>query len=199
MVPEAENAVLIVEDDEATAELERLTLSRSGLRVRTVSRVNDAIDLLRREAFSAVLLDYQLPDGDPWLVLEEAQARVPRIPVIIVTAMGNERVAAEAIHRGVAEYVPKTHSFWDQLPGVVQRVSRLAQAEEDLQRRDDLFRLISENTSDWIALMDLDGSYKYVSPASRHMFGQDPEELIGRRAMEFVHSDDCAEIERILA
>ena len=198
-VPEAENAVLIVEDDEATAELERLTLSRSGLRVRTVSRVNDAIDLLRRQAFSAVLLDYQLPDGDPWLVLQEAQARVPRIPVIIVTAMGNERVAAEAIHRGVAEYVPKTHSFWDQLPGVVQRVARLAQAEEDLQRRDELFRLISENTSDWIVLMDLDGSYKYVSPASRHMFGQDPEELIGHRTLEFVHPDDCSEVEGILA
>ena len=57
-------------------------------------------------------------------------------PMIIVTAMGNERVAAEAIHRGVAEYVPKTHSFWDQLPGVVQRVARLAQAEEDLQVED---------------------------------------------------------------
>lgn len=188
-------AVLIVEDDEATAELERRALSRSGIRVRTVSRVDEAIALLRRESFAAVLLDYQLPDGDPWRVLEEAQARVPRIPVVIVTGMGNERVAAEAIHRGAAEYVKKTDSFWDQLPGIVDRVARLALAEEQVRRSDALFHLIAENTSDWISIVDLRGVYTYVSPACHDMFGEEPGELVGRRGVDFVHPEDRAGVE----
>ena len=42
--------------------------------------------------------------------------------MIIVTAMGNERVAAEAMHRGVAEYVRKTGTFYDDLPDVIDYV-----------------------------------------------------------------------------
>src|SRR5437762_5524411 len=133
------NVVLLVEDDDATAELERRVLARSGLGVRTVTHVGEAVALLQQESFLAVVLDYQLPDGDPWAVLEAAKARVPRIPVIIVTAMGSERVAAEAIHRGVAEYVKKAETFWDELPSIVERVSRLANAEDNLQRTDALF------------------------------------------------------------
>jgi len=191
--------VLIVEDDEATAELERRALVRSGMTARTVGRVTDAVDLLHREPFAAVLLDYQLPDGDPWLVLEQAQHRVPRVPVIIVTAMGNERVAAEAIHRGVTEYVRKTESFWDQLPGIVERVARLAQVEERARKSDALFQLIAQNTSDWIATADLNGVYQYVSPACANMFGYRPEELVGRRALDFVHPEDQSVVENEIA
>src|SRR5438132_14238773 len=100
-------AVLVVEDDEATAELVKRALSRSGTPVRTAGRVEEAITLLKSEAFSAVLLDYNLPDGNAWPVLEAAQSAVPRIPVIITTAMGNERIAAEALHRGAADYLIK--------------------------------------------------------------------------------------------
>jgi len=128
-----ERTVLVVEDDEATAELERRSLARSGLRARVVSRVKDALLLLETERFAAILLDYQLPDGDPWRIVEVANSKLPRVPVILVTAMGNERVAAEAIHRGVADYVKKADTFWDQLPRMVERVTRLSDAEEQLR------------------------------------------------------------------
>src|SRR5437016_4063348 len=130
----ASKVVLIVEDDENTAELESRVLSRSGMTVRTVGRVADAIALLRSETFTAVLLDYNLPDGDPWQVFDVAQSLIPRVPVIIVTGMSNEQVAVEAIHRGVADYVKKTTDFWDQLPGTVDRVTRLAEAEQEIAR-----------------------------------------------------------------
>ncbi len=135
--------VLIVEDYEPVAELERRALVRSGASVRVVGRIGDALALLQKETFSAILLDYQLPDGDPWAIVEVARSRTPRIPVIIVTAMGNEHIAAEAIHRGVAEYVRKTGTFYDELPNVVTRVAKSAQAEDRLRRSEALFQLIS--------------------------------------------------------
>ena len=94
------NTILLVEDDEGTAELEKRVLTRSGLSVRVVNRVRDAVALLERESFAAILLDYQLPDGDPWAVVEAANAKVPRIPVILVTAMVTaSAVVADVHHR----------------------------------------------------------------------------------------------------
>lgn len=185
------DAVLIVEDDAATAELERRVLSRAGLDVRIAGSVAAALQVLEHESFAAILLDYQLPEGEPWEVVEAAKSRSPRIPVVIVTAMGNERVAAEAIQRGVAEYVRKAESFWDQLPAIVERVARLAEAEEQLRRSQALFALIAGHASDVILITDAQGAIRYVSPSCRRLFGYTDAEMIGRNALEFVHAPDC--------
>jgi len=54
---------------------------------------------------------------------------VPPVPVILVTGMGSEHVATEALRRGVADYVKKAHSFWDGLPSSIERVVKLHQVE----------------------------------------------------------------------
>ncbi len=168
--------ILIVEDDEGTAELERRALVRAKMTVRCVSRVDEAIRLLQSESFSAVLLDYQLPDGDAWSVLEAAQAVVPRVPVIVVTAMGNERVAAEAIHRGVADYVKKADTFWDQLPGIVERVSRLSEAEQANAR----LATVVESSDDAIISTTLDGIILTWNGGAERLCGQGAADTINQ-------------------
>jgi PAS domain S-box-containing protein len=187
-----EAPVLIVEDYEPVAELERRALIRSGAAVRVVGRIGDALALLQKEAFSAVLLDYQLPDGDPWTIVELCRSRTPRIPVIIVTAMGNEHVAAEAVHRGVAEYVRKTGTFYDELPNVVARVAKLAQSEERLRRSDALFQLITQHSRDMISTAGADGAVTSVSPACRALLGYEPQELVGTKVADLIHPEDRA-------
>jgi two-component system, sensor histidine kinase PdtaS len=182
--------VLVVEDYEPVAELERRALVRAGMAVRVVGRIGDACKLLQQEPFSAVLLDYQLPDGDPWSVVELANSRRPRVPVIVVTAMGNERVAAEAIHRGVVEYVRKTGTFYDELPEVVARVAKLANAEERLRRSDALFQLIGVHSQDMISTTDSNGVITSISSACRELLGYEPEELVGTKGIDFVHPED---------
>ena len=108
--------ILLVEDDEVIAELEKRVLSRAGWPVRAVHRIKDALSLLREQSFRAIVLDYRLPDGEPWIVVEAAHLRIPRVPVIMVTAMGSEGVAAEALHRGVSDYVKKGENFYQELP-----------------------------------------------------------------------------------
>jgi PAS domain S-box-containing protein len=186
----AQPTILIVEDDEVTAELERRVLTRAGRTTRTVQRAADAVDLLRTEAYGVVLLDYHLPDGDPWSVVEVAQARIPRVPVIVVTSANSERIASEALHHGVSEYVQKTEAFWIQLPELVERVAKTAQAEERVRRSDALFRLINESATDLIASIDLEGRVQDVSAACSSMLGYDREDLIGRPVPETVHPED---------
>jgi PAS domain S-box-containing protein len=196
---EPDKMVLLVEDDEGTAVLERRALSRAGFVVRTVPRVCDALSLLEREPFWAVLLDYHLPDGDPWAIVEAAKTKTPPIPVIIVTAMGDERVAAEAIHRGVADYVRKSETFWEHLPGIVNRAGHLARAEERVHRTDALFRVIVNNTSDMIVVADPGGANRYISPGCRRLYGYEPEELLASPGLESIHPEDAERIARLMA
>jgi signal transduction histidine kinase len=125
--------VLIVEDDDATAELMARELARNGTITVITQKVADALALLRKQSFSAILLDYQLPDGDPWAVVEAGASVRAGIPVILVTGHGSESIASDAIRRGVAGYVIKSGPFWEQLPAILGRVTKLA-AEKERQR-----------------------------------------------------------------
>lgn len=178
--------VLIVEDDAGTAELERRSLRRAGIECRVVSRVKDALSAMTQQPFSAVLVDYQLPDGDAWSVVEAARTLAPPLPVVLVTAAGNEDLVVEAIRRGVADYVRKVEAFCDQLPLVIDRVTRLAEAERQLRARDAIFQLISAHGSDLILVRSADGRIASASPASLAILGYAPEELLGRSFADLI-------------
>ena len=57
--------------------------------------------------------------------------------------------------------------------------------------------MLAETTSDVITRLDLEFNRTYVSPACRRMFGYEPEELIGKRPSNAVHSDDVATLREV--
>jgi signal transduction histidine kinase len=140
----AANAVLIVEDDELTAELEQRALLRDGRQSVIAASIQHALELIDERHFAAILLDYHLPDADPWAVVEAAGSKAPPIPVIVVTGQGSEIIASEAIKRGVADYVRKSGSFWDELPGILVRVIEAAAVRERLRLSEANCRLMAE-------------------------------------------------------
>jgi diguanylate cyclase (GGDEF)-like protein/PAS domain S-box-containing protein len=60
------------------------------------------------------------------------------------------------------------------------------------QENERLFRLLAENATDMIVLLDLEGIRTYVSPACRAILGYEPDQLIGVSTFNFVHPDDLA-------
>jgi two-component system, NarL family, sensor histidine kinase ComP len=54
----------------------------------------------------------------------------------------------------------------------------------------DIFKIIAENTSDMIVLVDNDGVVRYVSPSIRAMIGYGVEEYMGMDAFNVIHPDD---------
>ncbi len=79
--------------------------------------------------------------------------------------------------------------------GVLQDVTEQKMAATALAESEIRYRMIAENATDLISLHTLEGSYLYVSPAVRSLFGYEPEEMIGHSAFEFIHPEDQVSVE----
>jgi PAS domain S-box-containing protein len=62
--------------------------------------------------------------------------------------------------------------------------------EAELRRSERRFRLLLENSSEVISVLEADGVVRYQSPSIRQILGYEPEEMIGKSAFEFIHPDD---------
>ena len=70
-----------------------------------------------------------------------------------------------------------------------QEIAERVRVEEALRKSEEKYRVISENTGDFIAVVGLDGKYTYMSPSHRRL-GYEPEELVGKSGFDFLHPDD---------
>ncbi|MCZ7397611.1 MAG: PAS domain S-box protein, partial [Candidatus Methanoperedens sp.] len=68
---------------------------------------------------------------------------------------------------------------------------------EALSKSNAFYKLLIENTSDYVAVIDLGGRYIYVSP-SHSKLGYAEEELIGKPGLDFVHPDDRKQLHLLL-
>jgi CheY-like chemotaxis protein len=74
----------------------------------TCGNGREAIELLERPPLPDVIVtDLQMPEVDGLELVETVKSEYPFIPVILLTARGSEEVAADALRRGAASYVPK--------------------------------------------------------------------------------------------
>ncbi len=106
---------------------------------------------------------------------------------------GTLYVEEQTITPVVASGGPITHFI-----AVKQDQTKYEAIQEQLQQRDDIFRLLLENALDIITIVDFDGTIRYESPAVRQVLGYDPEELQGRNAFDFMPEDDAATATTIL-
>ncbi len=74
-------------------------------------------------------------------------------------------------------------------------VTETVENEEKLRKSEELYRLISENSQDFITLGDGGGEIYYVSPGVRHLLGYEPEEMIGKQRSYYYHPDHTKDAE----
>lgn len=96
--------VLFVEgdDDPTPVSAERLA-DRAGFEIERAAGWTAAER--DAEAYDCVVTNYALADGDGVEVVRAVRAAAPRLPVVLYTAVGDERTVREALHAGAADYV----------------------------------------------------------------------------------------------
>ena len=130
--------ILIVEDEPALRLALRGLFSRAGYTVEQAATGKDAISALSNDRYDLVLTDLALGRGPGGLdVLRESKVRQPETPVVLVTAVGDERIAVEAMKAGATDYLPKSFDN-DEIRLVAERAlahSRLAREHRMLLDR----------------------------------------------------------------
>ena len=101
--------ILLVEDNPGDARLVREMLAdeSSGSEVVDVGRLSDGLQRLGREKFDAILLDLSLPDSQGLDTLVKLQANVTGVPLVVLTGLEDEALAARALRQGAQDYLVK--------------------------------------------------------------------------------------------
>lgn len=87
-----------------------------------------------------------------------------------------------------------------QIRGMVQDVTDRHRMEEQLRESERNYRLISENSQDFITRnrTDEQATFLYASPVCREMLGYTPEEMVGTGGLDYVHPGDVARVQLYL-
>jgi two-component system response regulator PilR (NtrC family) len=100
-------SLLVVDDEPDLRTLYELTLLREGYEVETAGSVEEALQMLKERAYSAVITDMRLPDGSGLDVLAQLDADGRKEKAIVITAYGSAENAVEALKAGAFDYLTK--------------------------------------------------------------------------------------------
>jgi DNA-binding response OmpR family regulator len=109
-VSDGGGSILLVEDEPGIRDFVEQGLSDLGFTVTAVGSAEAAVSSALRESFSLVVLDLVLPDRPGLEALAEIRGARPRLPVIVLTALGETDDRIRGLDAGASDYVVKPFS-----------------------------------------------------------------------------------------
>jgi two-component system KDP operon response regulator KdpE len=117
--------VLVVDDEPQIVRGLRVVLRNAGFEVDSAGTKEEALDALSHRPPDAVLLDLVLPDGSGVDVCKQVR-EWSHVPIVVVSAVGDEREKVRALDAGADDYVTKPFGSQElaaRLRAVLRRVS----------------------------------------------------------------------------
>lgn len=115
--------VLLIEDNQYDVVLVREALRESKydrFQLFTASRLEEGLQLLNNEEIDIILLDLSLPDSSMLNGMIDIQSSCHKIPIIVLTGLGDEEVALQALRLGAQDYLQKGENIFDLLQRTIK-------------------------------------------------------------------------------
>jgi len=128
------NTILIIEDDANTTALITLYCEREGFRTLTAADGISGLDRARKERPDLVILDLMLPEMDGWEVCRRLR-QASDVPIIMLTARGDEIDRVSGLSLGADDYVVKPFSpreLVERVKAVLRRTQRPHQEKSQI-------------------------------------------------------------------
>ena len=164
--------VLLVEDNPGDARLFQELVRDTGagrLKLEHVNRLSTALDRLSNGNFDVVLLDLSLPDEQGLATLTRTHAHAPNVPIVVLTGLDDEALAVKAVRAGAQDYLVKGRVDGDLLVRSMRYATERARALEALERREEHYRSLIENSLDLVSILNFGAQCtgRSRSPAAR--------------------------------
>lgn len=197
--------VLLVDDSAADVALNVRAMNDLGRPIVTENVCTEAAlrEALLRFKPDIILSDFSMPGFSGQEALAVAREMTPDIPFIYVSGTIGEELAIEAMQRGASDYVLKDNLR--RLQPAIERALLAAEQRRERQRMqsalresEERFRAIVETTEDWIWETDLAGRIVYSNESIVKLLGRLPQDLIGRKALDFMYEEDRKQVEALM-
>ncbi len=196
--------VLLVEDSPDDAELIQVLLGKTTEATFVIThenRLGKGVARLKQERFDVVLLDFSLPDSfglDTFLSIHEAE---PRVPVIVLTSLDDDDLAARAVREGAQDYLVKREVDTRLLLRSIRYAIARQTADDALRDSEERYALAVQGANDGVFDWDLRSDTVYFSPRWKKMLGYSEFEVgpSTREWFDRIHPDDEAAFRRKLA
>jgi two-component system, cell cycle sensor histidine kinase and response regulator CckA len=182
MVKKKIRRLLLVEDNAGDARLLREMLGEQdsqNTELTTVESISEAEKYLTSKGFDVILLDLGLPDAQGLAAVQRARAAAPRIPLVVLTGLDDESLAAQALQAGAQDYLVKgqieTRGLLRALRYAVERMS--------LEGR---YRGLLEAAPDAMVVVNQTGEIVILNLQAERQFGYHRDELVGQKVKRIV-------------
>ncbi len=124
--------ILVVDDESRMRKLVKDFLVKQGYTVLEAGDGSEALDIFyENQDIALLILDIMMPKVDGWQVCREVRAS-SKVPIIMLTARGDERDELQGFELGVDEYIAKPFSpkiLVARVEAILRRISRAAESE----------------------------------------------------------------------
>jgi PAS domain S-box-containing protein len=180
--------VLLVEDDEDDYLITKALLSKAqsiDCNLRWASSYEEGLEAILNDTFDACLVDYRLGARTGLDLLETANERGVRTPVILLTGQGDLEVDLTAMAAGAADYLSK-----DEIDApLLERSIRYAVERREAERRIREQAQLLDKARDAIMAFDIDGEVVYWNKSAERLTGWGKDETIGTTTLDEVYAD----------
>ncbi|MCB1174465.1 MAG: response regulator [Leptospiraceae bacterium] len=196
--------ILYVEDSKATAMLIKKIVESKGAVCQIARNGEEALPLLSKEHFDLILIDYDLPDVTGLDLIRWVVARQMDTPCVMLTAVGDEEIAFQAMQEGAYDFVLKSSNVQNinlidlTILKALERQKLIREknkAYESLKKSEEDYRTLVQILPDIVFKIDSDGMFTFLNDAVREL-GYEPSSLIGRHFSVLLHPDDAAKVDR---
>jgi two-component system phosphate regulon response regulator PhoB len=132
--------IVIIEDEADIVEMVRYNFRKEGFDVESYSRGRDGLEALRRNPPDLLLLDIMLPDQDGLTICRQlrSEGRLKSLPIVFLTARGEEVDRIVGLEIGADDYVVKPFSPRElvaRVKAVLRRQTRESDATDTVEIR----------------------------------------------------------------